>query len=238
MEWLRGHLTRRIRNLERGATLTEYALLASLFVVVAGLAASGLQTESGEFLSESGEQLADPAELEFDGDANGGSDAAPTPPYPWYDSSENLSAVSASASSRQTGPYSPGFAINGTWGAASDVYASEPHDFEPRLTLDMGEEVSFETTRLWNRVTCCRGRFRDLLVVISDTPPTASPVSLIGSPKTVLLSGLQASGGDYVDVPLNSWTGRYLSVYRIYDGVQIPFLQLAEVEVQGWRANE
>ncbi len=56
---------------QRGATLVEYALLTAVFVAVVGLVAVELTDSSGDFLEDTGNQVAEPAVLEFDGEATG-----------------------------------------------------------------------------------------------------------------------------------------------------------------------
>ncbi len=222
---------------ERGATLVEYALITSVFVLVASLAATQLRDSSGDFLAETGEQMASPAELQFDGDANGGESITPAAPYPWETDPVDLRGLATASSSSNWPGLGPANAIDQP-GGTSTLFATANGDRKPRITFAMSETVSFDSVRIHNRYGCCQSRFRDLLIVVSDSAPTATdPSSLIGTAKTIFLPGYQ--GAPWVDVPLNSWTGNYISVYRIDQGGSgTPYLQIPEFEVSGWRQND
>ncbi len=212
--------------------------MCALFVAVVAAAADRLESGSGELLQGSGDSIATQSDVVIDGRAAGSGAVAPGPAFPWADPPIDLTsmATASGSSTWNAAHFAPAEALDGVWGGSSDLFISARGDYEPRLTLDMGEIVSLDSIRIYNRFSCCRDRFRDLVVVVTNDPPSGHSLeSLRDGPTAIYLAGHQP--GDYVDVDLNSWTGRYVSIYRTYAGGETPYLQISETIVTGWQVD-
>ncbi|MBU2366789.1 MAG: discoidin domain-containing protein [Alphaproteobacteria bacterium] len=146
-----------------------------------------------------------------------------------------LDNVAQGKPAQQSGTVAPaGLAVdgdtNGDFSAGSVAHTGQ--DQYAWLDVDLGESMSLEAIRLWNRTDCCTGRLDDFWLFVSDAPfaVTDTPDVLRERPGT--WSQINPAPAPKLTVQTDGVKGRYVRVQL--SGSQAEgdsFLNVAELEV-------
>ena len=143
---------RRDRASERGATLTEYALLAALVVVVGIGAITALEGESGSFLTETGSDIGTPREFaaDIDPDLPEAPDWLAPPPPPVVDHPEGAVLMSGAMSTVAD----PNCYLVDTPGTVGSTVSRQPCAGNLIEGIGAVPEVAFQFTDIANDGLC------------------------------------------------------------------------------------
>ena len=114
------------------------------------------------------------------------------------------------------------------WGANASLVHSQTES-QPWWEVDLGQGADITQVNIFNRTSCCEGRFKDFYVMVSSQPFGSSTLTeLLASPQ-VQSTFYAGQFGTEVSIPLST-SGRYV---RIQLSSTNAILHFAEVEVMG-----